>query len=70
MAVPQNLPFGAFYLIDAHRPAMDTADSSMLAQTVFYHPDHAHSFAPPGSKILRDRKAELHVTWLPARYFS
>ena len=42
----------------------------MLAQTVFYHPDFAFSNIVPGAKILRDRKTEQYVTWLPARYFE
>jgi hypothetical protein len=60
----------ARYLVDAHRPAQDLANQTGLAQTVFYHPDFAYSHTTLGSKILRDRKTESFVTWLPANYFS
>jgi hypothetical protein len=60
----------ARYRIDAYGPAMDLADSTRLPQTVFYHPDHAWTCAVFGAKILRDRKSEQYITWLPQNYFD
>jgi hypothetical protein len=57
------------YLADAHRPAMDDANAIGLPQTVFYHPDYAFSNIHTISPILRDKKTNVHVTWLPDNYF-
>ena len=58
------------HLVDMHRPAQDAADKSWLPQTVYYHRDEGFSYTcAVGSKILRDRKTEQFVTWLPSNYF-
>jgi len=64
-----GLAWGTRYLVDAHRPAQDAADSIGLPMTVFYHPDHAYNYTNSLANVLRDRKTELHVTWLPEMYF-
>ena len=56
--------------VDQHREAMDAADKYQLPQTVFYHPDFGFANTAPYSKILKDRKTELYVTWLPDRFFA
>lgn len=56
--------------VDAHRPAQDNADKSLLPQTVFYHPDWAYSSIATGSRILREKKTQQFVTWLPAKFFD
>jgi hypothetical protein len=58
------------FAVDANRPAQQLADETGLPQTVFYHPDYAHSCAVNGAAILRDRRhTKQIVTWLPSNYF-
>lgn len=57
-------------LVNAHRPAMDAANATMLPQTVFYHPDHAFNNTNTSAAILRDKKTQQFVTWLPDNYFQ
>ena len=56
-------------LVDAHRPAMETANKTGLPQTVFYHPDWAYAHTVHGSKPLKDKTTAQYVTWLPEKYF-
>lgn len=49
---PNILPWGARYLVDAHRPAQDYADWSGVAMTVFYHPDHAFNFTEDRKSVV------------------
>ena len=58
------------HLVDAHRPAIDTADSTSLPMTVFYHPDWAYSHTNTEATILRDKQTKQFVTWLPSKYFA
>jgi uncharacterized protein YyaL (SSP411 family) len=62
--------WGCMYRADADRPAQEAADQSGLPLTVFYHPDHAHSYTNTFATILRDRKTVKFVTWLPSQYFQ
>ena len=57
-------------LVNAHRPAQNLANESGLPQTVFYHPDYAFTQTCAGSKILKDKKTEQFVTWLPDNFFN
>lgn len=57
-------------LYEVHRPAMDAANRFGLPQTVFYHPDEGYTHTATSSKILRDRKTQQFVTWLPDKYFT
>ena len=65
-----NLQSSAKSLVDIHRPAQDAATETSLPMTVFYHPDWAYSYAESGARILRDKKTEKFVTWLPATYLG
>ena len=58
------------FLVDAHGAAQDAADSFGLPQTVFYHPDYSYSWGSTGERVLKDRKTEQFVTWLPSNYFA
>ena len=62
--------FSVAYAVDAHRPAQDYATACGLPQTVFYHPELAHSHAYFGATILRDLRTRQLVTWLPENYFE
>jgi hypothetical protein len=68
--VSQHGPLSTHYAVDAHGPAQRIATDSGLPQTVFYHPDLAHSCAAFGATILRDQKTRQLVTWLPENYFE
>ena len=57
-------------LADAHRPAQALADITGLPMTVFYHPDYAYGWMESGAKILKDKKSEVKVTWLPTSFFN
>jgi hypothetical protein len=61
---------GISFLVNAHRPAQDTADATTLPMTVFYHRDWGFSWAEFSSPMIRTKGFEMHVTWLPSRYFS
>lgn len=57
-------------LVNAHAPAQAAADLTMLAQTVFYHPDHEYNNTWTGARILTDKRTKVFVTWLPGKYFD
>jgi hypothetical protein len=61
---------GISYLVNAHRPAQDTADATMLPMTVFYHRDWGFSWAECSSPMIQSKGFELHVTWLPINFFA
>lgn len=66
----KDLICGVRYLVDAHRPAQDAADFLMLPMTVFYNPDYGYNCTESTARILRDKRTQLYVTWLPLRYWG
>ena len=62
--------FYSTYLADAHAPSMGMANKTGLPQTVFYHPDYGYTCTNTTALILRDKKTQKIVTWLPCNYFE